>query len=399
MKFYFSGEIPASKSILNRLLTIKSYSPSLAIQGTSNCEDVLSMKSALPKILAAEAEPADCGAAGTTLRFLALRASRIPGRHVLTGTPKLLSRPQQELCRLIGLLGSNCTSIREGLVIEGMGWSAPTHPLIIDRSQSSQFASAVLLNAWDLPFDLHLQLQGLESGAISQGYLDMTTSLVQQIGMNLKENNNSLIVCSGSIVKSKKVTTEPDLSSAFALAAMGAIDGHVQLLNFPKQSLQPDAIFPELLKKMGATIEQTENTLSIKAAPSLNAISVDLKNSPDLFPVLSVLCAYAQGPSRLFGAPHLAHKESSRIQSTAALLKNLGCQFEIKSDGIEIYGGHRFNSSAFNFDPMDDHRLAMAAAVANSAGANIQIESPHVVNKSFPEFWEILRLGRIPVNS
>jgi 5-enolpyruvylshikimate-3-phosphate synthase len=36
----------------------------------------------------------------------------------------------------------------------------------------------------------------------------------------------------------------------------------------------------------------------------------------------------------------------------------------------------------------------MAAAVAKIAGAPLQISHPEVVNKSFPEFWEIYAQGK-----
>ncbi|MCB0351832.1 MAG: 3-phosphoshikimate 1-carboxyvinyltransferase, partial [Bdellovibrionales bacterium] len=78
--FNFSGELPASKSIMNRALIAGSYNPNLKILGDSNCDDVRLMKNGLRSLVTGQ--PIDCGHAGTVLRFLALRASRIPGRHV-----------------------------------------------------------------------------------------------------------------------------------------------------------------------------------------------------------------------------------------------------------------------------------------------------------------------------
>ncbi|MBY0386373.1 3-phosphoshikimate 1-carboxyvinyltransferase, partial [bacterium] len=40
-----------------------------------------------------------------------------------------------------------------------------------------------------------------------------------------------------------------------------------------------------------------------------------------------------------------------------------------------------------SFDPDQDHRMAMAAQVANLYGARFQILNPHVVDKSYPQFW------------
>src|ERR1700722_19543828 len=95
----FLGPIPASKSLLNRALIIRDYFPSLRLRGDSDCEDVRHMRTALQAL--AVGQPIDCGDGGTVLRFLALRASRLPGEHRLTGSPRLFSRPQEELARIL----------------------------------------------------------------------------------------------------------------------------------------------------------------------------------------------------------------------------------------------------------------------------------------------------------
>ena len=199
MEFQFQGEISASKSILNRLLVIQSFAPGLTIKGDSRCDDVLKMKSALPRVMAARGEPADCGAAGTTFRFLTVRASRIPGRHLLTGTQKLLDRPQEALLSILRDLGSKVERTPEGLLIESQGWKDPKRPLRIDRSQSSQFASAVLLSAWDLDFDLEVEFTGIEDKeAPSEGYLEMTVKLVELAGLEIQANDKGFKVKRGS---------------------------------------------------------------------------------------------------------------------------------------------------------------------------------------------------------
>ena len=387
--FLFNGEIAASKSILNRLLVIQSFASRLSVHGDSRCDDVVRMRSALPHVLTGDA-PADCGAAGTTFRFLALRASRLPGERLIVGSPKLLARPQGALVEMIERLGASARRVDKGLLIQGDGWKKPSAPLRVDRSQSSQFASAALLSSWDLDFDLELELSETD-GAPSEGYLEMTESLVQQAGMRLRREGPRVVVPRASAVTATTLASEPDLSSAFAIAALAvASQGRARFHTFPEPSLQPDSVFPEILRAMGA---QTDGRLEVRGPLKLKAIDWNLRDCPDLFPVLSVLCALAEGRSVLHGAPHLAHKESSRIESTATLLRGLGCEFTLRDDGIEIQGGAPLATAPFDFDPNHDHRLAMAAAVARVAGANVRILHPDVVDKSFPEFWELLDAG------
>src|SRR5687767_10616781 len=136
--FYFKGELPASKSILNRLLILQSFEPKLKILGDSDCDDVIEMKHALDELGAGHREPIDCGSAGTTFRFFALRASRVPGEHRLAITARLFSRPQEELVQILRQLGVQAHFEHRVLVIQSKGWDKPKAPLKIDRSKSSQ---------------------------------------------------------------------------------------------------------------------------------------------------------------------------------------------------------------------------------------------------------------------
>jgi 3-phosphoshikimate 1-carboxyvinyltransferase len=113
--------------------------------------------------------------------------------------------------------------------------------------------------------------------------------------------------------------------------------------------------------------------------------------------VLATLCAFAEGKSILFGAPHLAHKESSRIEKIAEILRIAGRRCKVISGGLEIEGSARLtNSARMDLTPYStdhDHRLAMAAAVAQAGGVPLQIRGPEVVSKSFPEYWTCLAQG------
>ncbi|RYZ68676.1 MAG: 3-phosphoshikimate 1-carboxyvinyltransferase [Proteobacteria bacterium] len=394
--FNFKGEIPASKSILNRLLIIQSYSDNLKVVGDSDADDVVKMRMGLKQIL--RGEPADCGAAGTTLRFLSLRASRISGTHHLSGSLRLFERPQTETARLLTQLDCEAEIRLQRMTIRGQGWQKPEGELIVDRSSSSQFASAVLLNAWHLPFDLRLRFEGAQ---VSESYLSMTISLCERAGMKIdREGANVLIVRAGSQVTATELIAEPDASSAFAIAAVAvAKHGTIEIFNWPDESLQPDAVFPILLAQMGCDVETSGGVLKITrpAGQPLRAIEFNIKDCPDLFPVLSVLCANAVGKSRLFGAPHLALKESDRIATITDLVKSLGRRARALPDGIEIDGKpDAVFPQLFKFSTDHDHRLAMAGAVAQAAGAKIEILEPRVVNKSYPGFWRAIEESSKP---
>lgn len=337
----------------------------------------------------------DCGAAGTVLRFLSLRLSRIPGKHVLTGTPRLMQRPQEDLLALFQHLGVHCEMSANRMELISNGWQNLDKPIEVQTGVSSQFASGLVLNAWNLENDLVIDMAG---NTVSEGYFEMTLRLVHELGMDIQKHKHGetvrYIVKAQSKIKKTVYNVESDLSSAFAVAAFAALNGKAVFENFPSPSLQPDYEFINFLKQMGIVTELFDGKLLVQSTGGFKGINADLKNCPDLFPVLAVLCSFAVTPSKLYGAPQLIHKESNRISKISELLNYLGINHVVKSDGMEIYPPTQTPSSVapFVYDTDHDHRLAFAAALVESQGFPITILHPEVVSKSFPEFWKAVKL-------
>ena len=383
----FVGKLAASKSILNRTLLVQSYNPHLRVIGESPSDDVRFMTEGLGQMF--KGEDICAGSAATVLRFLAVRASRVPGTHRLVGHPRLFSRPHDELTKILRQVGVHCELTPEAITIESSGWKLHGDTILIPTERSSQFASAVLLNAWDLPFDLYVSLGGQK---VSEGYWRMSVHLAQMFGMKIDFWDSDFRVSKGQKPRGDDYHAEIDMSSAFAVAAIAAVNGQATFLEFPEQSIQPDAHFAVILQKMGVPVTYGKQTLKVEKAAQLNGVAVNLKSTPDLFPVLAALCALSEGESDLFGAPHLVHKESDRLQRLAQLIQELGRTVEVKDDGIKILGPKLTPEAGRQivFDCDHDHRLAFAAAVFKAAGFKLDIRHGDVVSKSFPGFWSLL---------
>lgn len=381
--FNFEGSLSSSKSIMNRALIIASYSPTLKIIGDSNCDDVQYMRQGIKNMFAGQS--IDCGHAGTVLRFLALRASRMLGHHVLYGSERLFSRPQEDLLPIFGQLGVDAVFRGNELHIQSHGWRLAVDGLQVNTQRSSQFASSLVLNSWNIKFPLHFHIP---RDMVSEGYFQMTLSLVRQLGMRIDENGSEFFIPANQSVKASEYLAEVDLSSAFAVAAIATVAGHARIQNFPYKSLQPDAVFVKILKDMGVDLSLKDNELKVSKSQNLNGIKVNLVSSPDLFPILGVLCALAQTPSEISGLGHLKYKESSRLVKTKELIEILGAKVVASSDSVQITPAARrielLNTVVFDVD--QDHRMAMATNVAKWAGFPIQSSDMKVVEKSFPEF-------------
>lgn len=381
--FRYRGRVPSSKSLFIRALVAASYGNELEVDGRADSDDIERTRSGLRSLLSGE--QADCGDGGAVLRFLTARASRLSGTHSLTGSSRLLSRPMDELVESLATLGVEVEVSASGVTVTSRGWEGVD--VEVDCTRSSQFASALLINSWGLEQSLRIHVGNLAGSA---GYWEMTRSCVSQLGMQLTELDDGVAVAPQQEVASGRYEVEPDMSSAFAVAALGAVSGEAHLEGWPSASMQPDARFPDLLAAMGVTINIADDTLSVGRAPKLAGIHVDLGSSPDLFPVLGVLAGLAAGRSTLAGAPQLRHKESDRIAKVTELLTAMGRDVHERDDGIVVSGPVPTAGLPFSFDADHDHRMAMAAAVARQAGVPVTITGADTVTKSFAGFWDVV---------
>ena len=384
-KFSYSGDLPASKSLMNRALILKSFKE-FKINGSSRCDDVFAMKKALESLSKTE-KVFDCGEGGTTFRFLLARLSRLQGEFKIKATPRLLSRPHDSLYSALNSFGAEIKVSDNSVTLKSDGWKQVSLEMSLEKS--TQFVSAILLSAWDLEFDLNIRLdQPFEKTS----YLSMTIELLKSVGMNIVVDGLNINVPKKQILKVDELNVEADMSSMFALVAIALKCGELKVTNYPEHSLQPDQNFIEILSLLGAQFKIEQSTLKVNKTDNLKPISFNIYNCPDLFPVLSVLLASVPGESKISGLSKLVHKESNRLLNTQNLLNLLGVKNRNENDEFLIFGSDEWNLNLIQeFDVDQDHRMLMAATLANKLGAGLIVSDPNVVNKSFPEFWEIVQ--------
>ncbi len=383
--FDFKGPVSSSKSYFNRALILSYYKKSLKIMGQSKSLDIDYLQKAIQNF----GSDLEVGEGGTTLRFLSFLVSRQLGSWRLKGSHRLFSRPQNELKNILNQLGVQVYFEADSLKIVSEGW-VYSEVVSLDLSKSSQFASGLILNSWDLPFDLNIQLS---QERVSDGYLEMTLDLVSKSGMRFVRNENLIQIPAQQKIKIDQIYIEPDLSSAFVIASLAAARGRCEIDQFPFESLQPDLYFVELFKKMQIPIEQRGPTLFVQRGSDLKPLEVSLKQAPDLFPVLCVLLTKVKGKSRIFDTPQLLYKESNRLQKTSELLTLMKVEHQLERNGITILSTGRHHHEFFEFDPDQDHRLAFAGALAKAMGYRMRIKNSHVVDKSFSDFWSLIGGG------
>ena len=382
-KFYFLGTAPPSKSLLNRALIVRGWFPDFDIQGASSCDDIQIMTDALKSLSSGEV---NCGLSATAFRFLALFLSRKGGEYFLTGQPRLLNRPMQELPMILSQLGASAVREEKGWKISSKGWKPQGDYVNIPYKTTSQYASGLLLSAWNLKRDLFFALNRKQ---VSFAHFQMTVDFVRQLGMEVKGEGAEYCVPAGQTLKVFHCKTEQDQNCLFVLAALAALKGKAVFSHWTENSLQPEAAFPDILEKMGVPINRGENRLTVFKTDFFKPVKIDLCSTPDLFPVLSVLCARANGTSQLSGLRHLAYKESHRLNQMAELFKLANIPAEKTEDTFTIYGKKwGLPVKPFEFNGGGDHRIIMAAALLQKTGVPVHITGKEAVNKSFPDFFK-----------
>lgn len=386
MSFSFSGSLDISKSWMNRALILKSYEPGLEIIGSSKAEDVLLLEKCLADLKAGKKE-FYVGLGGTTFRFFALRVSREAGNFVLRGEKKLYSRPQNELINILKQVGVTASFNEEKTEfrIIGNGWHCDEKylELVVDSTESSQFLTSVLLNSVNLPFDMQIE----SPKVTSESYFNYTQKMMGSLGFAIDD----LFVPRGQRLLPQEFPGEVDVSSFASLAAAGVLAGKVHLNNWNKFSLQPDMEFVNFFKRMAIKFVTEDHNFYISEQRQWSSLKANFAQCPDLFPVMAVLCAFAEGTSHLYGAHQLVHKESNRLEKTFELLKRCNFAVEKLEDGLKIHGNPAakyLHRDIIQFDPDHDHRMAFAARLLQLKGFPVQITNPGVINKSYPQFYQ-----------
>jgi len=120
-------------------------------------------------------------------------------------------------------------------------------------------------------------------------------------------------------------------------------------------------------------------------------LEFDLKESPDIVPVVVGLAAALGRQVEITNVGHLRFKESDRISVLSRELKKLGVRTRESSSTLSILGKVDDTNEVRKpilINPEKDHRMLMAIAIAALSGryGEIMISDPDCVGKSYPAF-------------
>jgi 3-phosphoshikimate 1-carboxyvinyltransferase len=325
----------------------------------------------------------DCGESGLAMRMFAPIVALLDGTTVLTASGSLASRPM-EMIRSLEQLGVTVTT-NSGLPPLSIQGPLQGGHILTDASVSSQFLTGLLTALPLCKSDSVVSALSLKSGP----YVRMTIRLLEHFGISIGHDADlqEFRVKGRQSCHPTDYTIEGDWSGAAFLLVAGATQGAVAITGLDPQSPQADRAVVDALKSAGARVTPDSDSVRVEKA-ELRAFEFDATDCPDLFPPLVALAVSCQGISVLHGAHRLAHKESNRAQALALEFEKLGVHVKVLGDRLEVTGGP---VRAGVVDSHNDHRIAMAAAVAAlGAEGPVTITSDEAVSKSYPQFFSDL---------
>src|SRR2546429_7528918 len=196
----------------------------------------------------------------------------------------------------------------------------------------------------------------------SEPYVELTRQMMRRFGVDVTADDGLYKTSGGQRYRSTDTDVPGDFSAAaFPLVASAITDGDVTVTGLDVDGPLGDRKIIEILRSFGASVEVSRDRVRVRGGP-LVAQTVDIGDTPDLFPILALLASQAQGETRFVNGRHLRFKESDRIEATVSMLLGLGGRAKPTDDGCIVVGPTRLLGGSV--DARGDHRILMAAAVA-----------------------------------
>jgi 3-phosphoshikimate 1-carboxyvinyltransferase len=401
--------VPGSKSLTNRALIVAALAdgPS-TLTGALDSDDTRVMVESLRRLgidvahdpAAATIEVGGCGGripvanaelyvanSGTSLRFLTALVATARGTYTLDGTARMRQRPVADLLMALNGLGSDARS--------ELGTGCPPVTVRADGLDgglafvrgdvSSQFLSGLLMV---LPYARESTTVTVEGTLVSQPYVAMTLAVMEAFGVRAGNRKDRRFDVRPAHYRGRPYAIEPDASAAsYFFAAAAITGGTITVEGLGTDSLQGDLAFVDVLEHMGCTVDRRRDATTVTGG-ELRGVDVDMNAISDTVMTQAVVALFARGMSRIRNVGHIRHKETDRIAALAAELRKLGATVEERDDGLVIFPPEP--PTAARIATYDDHRMAMAFALAGLSAEGVTILDPGCVAKTYPGFWEDL---------
>lgn len=345
-------------------------------------------------------KPLDLGNSGTGIRLLTGLLAGLPIAAELTGDASLQSRPMSRIKEPLEKMGAKVELTGEKgtapIRVRGGGLKGIEYALPI---ASAQVKSCILLAG--------LFAEGPTTVVETMPTRDHTERALQALGVPVRVKGLRVQIDGfgqkGPALKARTWSIPGDFSSAaYAMVAAAARPGAKVTVRNVGLNPRRTALLA-VLSRMGAQIEVQTISGASETEPrgdvtvtgtELRGTEVGGKEIPNLIdelPLVAAAGALAKGHTVIRNARELRVKESDRIASMAANLRNLGVEVVEMEDGMDVVGPATLKATAA-VQSYGDHRIAMAMTVlALHAKSEVCVSNIACIDTSYPAFWEHMK--------
>ncbi len=396
--------VPGSKSITNRALILAALADGeVTLQGALWSEDTQVMVEALRQLgfeIKVEQDPDEfcnrritvkgqggripnagtpakplelfVGNAGTAARFLAALVCLGQGAYRLSGVPRMHDRPQAALFRALRELGYRVDSPNDKLPAVFIGAGRIPGTCTVHVTESSQFASALLLCSRVGIWSIKIEGEDLQEAP----YVTMTRRLLEALpssGGNFQiepdASSGSYFWAAGWLVNLLEAAQRAQRRGEWA-------GSPIFVWNWPSSGCQVDADFPDFLPLPAKISREDQLADSIMTAIVLAADNEAAR-----------IHAGANRGIQFTDLARLRLQECERVVALRTELTKCGAKVVEEGDTLTVFPSKLHGAE---IETYNDHRMAMCFAILGLKVPGIKIHNPACVKKTFPNFFQKL---------
>ncbi len=385
-------EAPKSKSIIQRKLISSFLSGKLLDIDYQNLAYDIEITHKALNILELNNSDIYIAQSGFCARVLPIIASIFNDENRFLIHKSLAKRPITNLLNDIGL-NSEINKIYDDFFELSVKNKISSGEYFIDCSITSQILTGLLMA---LPYKKQDSII-IVKNLTSKPYIDLTIDILKTYSIEIVNSDSEYFIKGGQKYSQISDYEESDWSGAAFLISAAVINSEkgVRINGLSNSSIQADKDILKILEKANVQYEFSKNQFFVKKS-EISAFEHDFSNCPDLVPAILPLAINSNGICKLKNISRLKYKESNRVNSLIVEYQKCGIKIEYCDNDLIVYPD-KFRGTKINSH--NDHRILMSLAVSGlNSDTKLEIDDTNCVNKSYPNFWNDLKLLGAEIN-
>lgn len=334
-----------------------------------------------------EGQAVDAKKSMTGLSLLSPLVALVPRVMIVTGNPKVRSRPIPTLIDALQEFGTDVHSANsdECPPLVSFGSEVSGSKIEFSDNMDPRFVPAPLLLT---PFLEGATIVKIHSACFSD-YLDIALELFSQCGIEFTFVEGKMNVKQGSY-ENFDVEVPPD-----ALSALPYVVGSI-LTNSDVEVEKLDEIrnlemFRGIMESFDIDLEESEDVLKVDGSQIPSGGEISLEEYPDLLPFLTVLSLKAEDKVRLTNAERARNMKSDRISTMAEGLTEMGASVEELEHGLSVDPPEILRGGEVNGRKDDSVVAALGIAGLISEEGTVVKNRAEMLRESYPHFVSIFK--------